>query len=209
MEERKKVRFWFDPICPWAWLTAQWMLEVENLRPVDVEWHEMSLAVLNKGRDIPPKYAEAMKRAWAPVRVVTAARVEHGGDVVLPLYAAMGTHIHIEANKDFDEVIDKALSDVGLPAELAAVKDSTRYDDRLIASHDAAMQQVGDDVGTPVIAVDGAAFFGPVVTPAPVGEAAAQLWDAIVLLAGTDGFFELKRSRTRKPVFEERSRFVA
>lgn len=209
MTDRKKVRFWFDPICPWAWLTAQWMLEVENVRPVDVEWHVMSLAQLNKGREIPPEYQELMKRAWGPVRVITAAHVEHGSDVVLPLYAAMGTHIHIEDNKDFDAVIDAALADVGLPAELADVKDSTRYDDRLIASHNAAMQLVGDEVGTPVIAVDDAAFFGPVVTPAPVGKDAAKLWDAVVLLAHTDGFFELKRSRTRDPIFEKKSRSAA
>ena len=202
MAQRKKVDFWFDPVCPWAWLTAQWMLEVENVRDVDVEWHEMSLAYLNRDREVPPEYAELMKTAWGPVRVVTAARMEHGPGVVLPLYAAMGTRIHVDDDKDFTGVIDAALVEVGLPAGLAAAAISTRYDDDLIASHDAAMQLVGDEVGTPVIAVEEAAFFGPVVTPTPVGEAAGKLWDGVLLVAGTDGFFELKRTRTRPPLFD-------
>lgn len=208
MSQSKQVRFWFDPICPWAWLTAQWMLEVENVRDVDVTWHEMSLAYLNRDRDLAPEYQELMKRAWGPVRVVTAARVEHGDQVVLPLYAAMGTRIHVHDDKDFDRVIDEALADVGLPPALASVKDSTRFDEQLVASHDAAMDLVGDDVGTPVIAVDGSAFFGPVVSPTPVGEEAGKLWDGVLLVAGTDAFFELKRTRTRPPLFGK-SRSVA
>lgn len=202
MEEHKNVRFWFDPTCPWAWLTAQWMLEVEKVKAVAVEWHVMSLAYLNKDRAIPPDYAEIMKRAWGPVRVLTAARVEYGSGIVLPLYIALGSRIHVGDNKDLDAVIDAALAQVELPAELGAVRDSTTYDDQLIESHNAAMELVGDEVGTPVVAWDDIGFFGPVVSPAPVGEQAGKLWDGLLLVAATDGFFELKRTRTRPPIFE-------
>jgi hypothetical protein len=178
------------------------MLEVEKVRPVDVQFHVMSLSYLNEGRAMPEKYAALMARAWAPVRVLTAAREQHGDKVLAPLYEAMGRRIHPGGDKDFDKVIDEALAEVGLPAELAAAKSSTSYDEALKASHHAGMDQVGTEVGTPVISVGGVAFFGPVVTPAPKGEAAGRLWDGVLLVAGTDGFFELKRTRTRGPIFD-------
>lgn len=195
--------FWFDPLCPWAWLASRWMLEVERVRPVRTRWHVMSLAVLNEGRqDLPERYRELMARAWGPVRVCVAASARHGQQVLLPLYSAMGTLIHLQHRRDLDAVITEALAEVGLEPELAAAASSPELDDELRASHHEGMDPVGYEVGTPVIHVEGVAFFGPVVSPAPKGEAAGRLWDGVRLVAGTDGFFELKRSRTRDPIFD-------
>ena len=181
-------------------MSSRWLGEVQQVRPVDVTWSVMSLAVLNEGRDLPPEYAALMAKAWGPVRVVIAAREAHGEQVVKPLYDALGEHIH-HREEEHSTAIAGALADVGLPAELAEAADSDALDGILRASHQRAIDLVGDEVGTPVIAVDGMAFFGPVVSPAPRGEAAGRLWDGCVLVAGTDGFFELKRSRTREPIF--------
>lgn len=199
--------FWFDPACPWAWMTSRWMLEVEQVRPVTTRWHVMSLAVLNAGRELPPEYEDFMVKAWGPVRVITAARLAHGEDVVLPLYTAMGTRIHPGGNQDFDAVISEALDEVGLDPALAKAATSEEYDAELTRTHHEGMDAVGMDVGTPVIHVPGAdgstvAFFGPVVTPAPKGEAAGRLWDGTLLVAGTPGFFEIKRTRVQGPVFD-------
>ncbi|MCI2240025.1 disulfide bond formation protein DsbA [Paenibacillus sp. TRM 82003] len=194
--------FWFDPLCPWAWMTSRWMLEVEEVRDVTVRWHVMSLSVLNEGRDLPPEYRDLMDRGWGPVRVVTAARALHGEEVVLPLYTAMGTRIHPGGNKDLDEVIAQSLEEVGLPADLANAARTDTYDPQLRASHTEGISLVGEDVGTPVVAFEGTAFFGPVVTPTPRGEDAGKLWDGCLLVARTPGFFELKRTRTQGPVFD-------
>ena len=196
------VDFWFDPVCPWAWMTSRWMGEVEQVRDIQVRWHVMSLAVLNEGRDLPDDYRDLMDRAWGPVRVVVAAQQQHGDDVVKKLYDAMGTRIHPGGEKDYDAVIVAALDEVGLPADLAKAAYSSEFDDALRASHAEGISQVGEDVGTPVVSVNGVAFFGPVVTPAPKGEAAGRLWDGAVLVAGTPGFYELKRTRTQGPVFD-------
>ncbi len=198
---RSQAEFWFDPLCPWAWMTSRWMLEVEKIRPVDITWSVMSLAVLNEGRDLPQDYRETMDKAWAPVRVVVAARRDHGEEVVKPLYDAIGTRIHLGKEEFLDATVG-GLADVGLPADLIRFADSDEVDDLLRASHQRAIDLVGDDVGTPVISVNGQAFFGPVVTPAPKGEEAGRLWDGCVLVAGVSGFYELKRSRTDGPIFD-------
>jgi 2-hydroxychromene-2-carboxylate isomerase len=200
--ERDIADFWFDPACPWAWMTSRWMLEVEKIRPIEVRWHVMSLSVLNEGRELPEQYRDLMDRAWGPVRVITAARQLHGQAFVGPLYDAMGTQIHPGGNEDYSDVIAKALAEVGLPAELARYADSDEFDAQVRASHAEGIEKVGQDVGTPVVAVNGVAFFGPVVTPAPKGEAAGRLWDGAVLVAGTPGFYELKRTRTERPIFD-------
>jgi 2-hydroxychromene-2-carboxylate isomerase len=202
MTDRHAAEFWFDPICPWAWMTSRWMGEVDQVRPVDVTWSVMSLAVLNEGRDLDPGYRAMLDRAWGPVRVIIAAAQAHGPEVIKPLYDAMGTRIHLGGERDYAAVIAPALAEVGLPAELAAAADTDAHDEALRASHARGIGLVGDDVGTPVVAVDGIAFFGPVVSPAPKGEAAGRLWDGCVLVAGTPGFFELKRTRTVDPIFD-------
>lgn len=201
-EQRHSAEFWFDPLCPWAWMTSRWMGEVQQVRPVDVTWHPFSLAVLNEGRDLPAEYRAMMDRGWGPARVVTAARELHGQEVVKPLYDAIGTAIHPGGVADYDEAITKGLAEAGLPADLAKYAASDEYDPQMRASTKAALDLVGDDVGTPVIAVDGVAFFGPVLSPAPKGEDAGKLWDGTVLVASTPGFFEIKRSRTVGPQFD-------
>jgi protein-disulfide isomerase-like protein with CxxC motif len=199
---RASADFWFDPICPWAWIASRWMLEVERVRDVDVRWHVMSLAYLNADRDLPENYRKVMEEAWGPVRVVTAAVAAHGDEVALPLYTALGNRFHHEQRPKDRETIESALAEVGLPLDLADAMTSTDFDEALRKSHHAGMDQVGFEVGTPVIATQGVAFFGPVVSPIPRGEAAGRLWDGVLLVAGTDGFFELKRSRTRDPIFD-------
>jgi len=201
-DARAVADFWFDPLCPWAWIASRWVLEVEQVRPVDVRWHVMSLAYLNQDRDLPENYRKMMDQAWGPVRVCIAAEQAHGSEALLPLYNALGERRHDQKQEFTRDVIEAALEEAGLPTSLADAADSTEYDEALKASHHAGMDQVGFEVGTPVISVNGNAFFGPVVSPIPRGEAAAKLWDGVLLVTGTDGFFELKRTRTRDPIFD-------
>lgn len=204
------VDFWFDPLCPWAWMTSRWMSEVEKVRDIEVRWNVMSLAVLNEDKldELPEQYRELLgPTGWRPVRVVTAAKELHGDEAVGKLYTALGTRIHNQGEGATIEAIAGALEDVGLPADLIYYADKDTYDPEVRASHKAGIDKVGQDVGTPVIAVPGAngeqiAFFGPIVTPAPRGEAAARLWDGTLLVAATPGFYELKRSRTAAPSFD-------
>jgi protein-disulfide isomerase-like protein with CxxC motif len=198
-----QVDFWFDPLCPWAWITSRWMLEVAQVRPVAPRWHVMSLAVLNEGReDLPEEYKKGLALAWGPVRVCVAAEQKFGPDVVLPLYTAIGTRFHNEKAERNRATIEASLAEVGLPADLADAMDSTEYDEAVRASHTDGIERVGLEVGTPVISVGDASIFGPVVTPIPKGEAAGRLWDGVVACLETPGFFELKRSRTNPPIFD-------
>jgi hypothetical protein len=201
-----EVPFWFDPLCPWAWITSRWFLEVEQVRPVRADWRIMSLAYLNLvqrgGEGLSADYRALMEKAWGPVRVCAAA-AEHRGDGVLgPLYTAIGTRLHNQRRREDPTVITGALAEVGLPEALAEAATSTEFDQRITDSHHEAFDEVGLDVGTPVLRIAGTVLFGPVVTPAPRGEAAGRLWDGLVLIAETDGFFELKRTRDRKASFE-------
>lgn len=193
---------WFDPVCPWAWLTSRWLMEVEQVRDVSVTWSLMSLAVLNRGRELSPQYQARMAAAWGPVRVIVAAKQAHGDQVIKPLYDAIGTRVHRGRRRDFDAVIEEALAECGLPATLAKAAGQKKHDAALKRSHKRGISLVGLDVGTPIVAVEGVAFFGPVVTPAPTGEAAGRLWDGCRLVAATPGFYELKRSRTVGPILD-------
>ncbi|HEY6379405.1 MAG TPA: DsbA family protein [Candidatus Dormibacteraeota bacterium] len=200
---RAVADFWFDPVCPWAWITSRWMLEVEKVRAVKVRWHVMSLAVLNEGREgLSDRYRESMVKAWGPVRVLMAAAAQHGDAVLLPLYTAMGTRYHNLQQREPEELIPAALADAGLAPELFAAAQSTEYDAALRASHEEGIAKVGNEVGTPVVSVDGAAFFGPIVTPIPRGEAAGRLWDGVLLVSGVPGFYEIKRHRDERPSFD-------
>ena len=196
------VKFWFDPSCPWAWMTSRWVDEVASQRDLDVTWNVMSLAVLNEDNDVSEEYAAFFPRALRYTRLVQAAQELHGQATVKALYDALGTRIHPGGSTNPDEVIPAALAEVGLPADFAAWADSEHYDPEMRASHFDGMHRVGQDVGTPVIAVNDVAFFGPVISPVPRGEAATKLWDGVVAVAAYPGFFEMKRTRTVGPIFD-------
>jgi 2-hydroxychromene-2-carboxylate isomerase len=200
------MQFWFDPLCPWAWITSRWMLEVERVRPVRVDWRMMSLAYLNlvqhEGQGLSEEYLARMSKAWGPIRVCAAAAAHSGPSVLGPLYTEIGTRFHNQGRREDPAVLPEALTAAGLPAALADAATSDEFEKAILASHHEAFDEVGIDVGTPVIRIRGKAIFGPVITPAPRGEAAGQLWDGLVLVTGADGFFELKRSRNRAPSFD-------
>jgi hypothetical protein len=182
-------------------MTSRWILEVESQRDIEVEWNIFSLAVLNEGRELTPEYRARIDKTWGPVRVIAAAKRKNGYEVVLPLYTAIGNLFHPGAKPVAKETVIEALKSANLDASLIDAYDSNEFDQDLRDSTKAALDLVGSDVGTPVISVEGVAFFGPVITPAPKGEDALKLWDGVVAAASVPGFFELKRTRTARPQF--------
>ena len=195
-----KADFWFDPLCPFAWITSRWILEVQAQCDVEITWHVMSLAYLNRDKDLPESYRHMLEPAWGPVRVLIKAKAEHGGQVLLPLYTAMGTRIHTQgrglSTENAREIVGEALAELDLPAELVNAMDDASLDDAVARSHHEGMDAVGDDVGTPTIHIEGSAFFGPVLSKIPRGQDAVDLWDGAVAVAKFPYFYELKRSRT-------------
>ena len=198
----RQVDLWVDPLCPWAWITSRWLLETTTVREIDVRFHTMSLAVLNDGRELSEEYTELMAKAWGPVRVMIAVEKDYGNEMLEPFYSAFGQHYHVGGQReDLLATVRAALDDVDLDASLVDAALSDEFDEDLRISHFAGMDPVGFDVGTPVIHVGDVAFFGPVVTPAPKGEAAGTLFDGVVAVASTPGFYELKRTRSEGPSF--------
>ncbi|MFG3338902.1 disulfide bond formation protein DsbA [Glycomyces sp. NPDC048151] len=209
MAETKTVDFWFDPACPWAWMTSRWIIEAAKLRPINVRWNVMSLYVLNEPKmdELPEFYQQMLPKTRAAVRVATAVAQQYDNETLGRFYTALGNRIHLGGEKDAEVYIPSALEAAGLPVELADAAKTEEWDAALNASHQRGIGLVGTDVGTPVVAVENdegvqVGLFGPVVTPAPQGEAAAKLWDGVYAVATTPGFYELKRSRTDGPNFD-------
>ncbi len=197
----QQVDIWFDPICPFAWITSRWLVSASKVRDIEVRYNIMSLAHLNRDRELDAAHTESNARSWGAVRLIAAVKEKHGNDAVGALYAALGERIHLNKEKLSDELLIAALGAAGLPAELISDAQDERWNAPMIASHDRAIAMVGNDVGTPVIAIGEAAFFGPVISPAPTGEQAGRLWDGLALCLEVPGFYELKRARKRAPNF--------
>jgi 2-hydroxychromene-2-carboxylate isomerase len=199
---KQKAGFWFDPLCPWAWMTSRWILEVEKVRDIEVEWNLFNLAYLNRDKDVSAEYKEKLVKSWYCTRVIAAVQKEKGREITLPLYTAISSRIHLKKMEVGEELFKEALTEVGLDPALANAMNDETFDASIIESHEHGIKMVGNDVGTPIIAIGDIAFFGPVISPAPKGEAAGKLWDGVVGVASYPGFFEIKRSRNVGPIFD-------
>ena len=196
------VDFWFDPTCPWAWMTSRWMLEVEKVRDVKTVFHVMSLSVLNDGRDLPEDYLAHMKDAWLPARAALLVEQRHGSEKLREFYTEIGTRFHLQREPKTPDVVRAALAAVGADEEIADLAQTDAFDDDLRRSHHEGMDPVGDEVGTPVLRINGMSLFGPVISPAPKGEEAGSLFDGVEKVTAYPGFFELKRTRTVGPILD-------
>jgi predicted DsbA family dithiol-disulfide isomerase len=196
------VDFWFDPTCPWAWMTSRWMLEVEKVRDVKTVFHVMSLSVLNDGRDLPEEYLAHMRDAWLPARAALLVEQRHGSEKLREFYTEIGTRFHLQREPKTPDVVRAALAAVGADEEIADLAQTDAFDDDLRRSHHEGMDPVGDEVGTPVLRINGMSLFGPVISPAPKGEEAGSLFDGVEKVTAYPGFFELKRTRTVGPILD-------
>ncbi|WP_120005998.1 DsbA family protein [Nesterenkonia muleiensis] len=194
----ERVDFWFDPICPFAYATSRWILEVEKVRDIEVRWNVMSLGVLNEGKNPAPTEDDDVLARWIPARTSTAVAAT-APDRLGDFYTAIGHDIHVTGHRDFEGAARRALTEIGLDESLVEGAKTDSYDEAMRKTHEEGISQVGQDVGTPIVAFEGTAFFGPVITRVPTGEEAGKIFDAAVTLAGYPYFFELKRSRTERP----------
>jgi hypothetical protein len=197
-----KAEFWFDPMCPWAFITSRWILEVTKVREIEITWNIFSLPHLNKDREMPEKYKAIFANSWSCARIIKSVEKDFGKDKTLPLYTAISTRIHVLKETVSKDLLSDSLKEVGLDSKYLAEMENSDWDKQIIESHERGIKLVGDDVGTPIIAINGIGFFGPVISPAPKGEEAGKLWDGVVLSASYPGFFEIKRSRTVGPIFD-------
>jgi 2-hydroxychromene-2-carboxylate isomerase len=204
--------FFWDPVCPWAWITSRWVVNVCDERPMDVDWRFISLRIVNKDRDYAtefrPGYERGHTRGLELLRVAAAVRGELGREAVLPLYTVLGRIIHLEqAATAFDDPsgIERVLDELGYPAALGEAATSTEHDDLIVTETQEALDRCGGNIGTPVLTFgppDGPSFFGPVINVAPKGKEALALWDAVVALGSNPHFSELKRSTRGRPQFD-------
>jgi hypothetical protein len=197
-----KAEFWFDPMCPWAFITSRWILEVEKVRDIEISWNIFSLPHLNKDREMPEKYKAIFANSWSCARVIKAVENQYGKEKTLPLYTAISTRIHVLKETVSQDLLIDAIKEIGADTKFALEMNNSDWDKEIIQSHERGIELVGDDVGTPIIAINGIGFFGPVISPAPKGEEAGKLWDGVVLSATYPGFYEIKRSRTVGPIFD-------
>jgi predicted DsbA family dithiol-disulfide isomerase len=197
-----KAEFWFDPMCPWAFITSRWILEVSKVRDIEISWNIFSLPHLNRDREMPERYKTIFANSWSCTRVIKAVENQFGKEKTLPLYTAISTRIHVQKESVSQDLLIDALSEIGVDSKFALEMNNSDWDNEIIQSHERGLKLVGDDVGTPIIAINGIGFFGPVISPAPKGEEAGKLWDGVVLSASCPGFFEIKRSRTVGPIFD-------
>jgi 2-hydroxychromene-2-carboxylate isomerase len=207
------AEFFFDPVCPWAWITSRWMTEVASHRGIKVHWNFISLKVLNEGKTLDPDYAKRAAvshgRGLRLLRVAAAVRAEKGHEAVHGVYTAFGTVIHPD---QMAEVYDKdnkaiafALKELGHDGALADQADNEDWDAQIRASTALALSRTGKDVGTPIVTYappDGPSLFGPVISHAPKGEEAGELWDHLSYIARNPDFAELKRAIRSRPRFD-------
>jgi hypothetical protein len=199
---KTKAEFWFDPMCPWAFITSRWILEVSKVRDIEISWNIFSLPHLNRDREMPERYKTIFANSWSCTRVIKAVENQLGKEKTLPLYTAISTRIHVQKESVSQDLLIDALNEIGVDSKYALEMNNSDWDKQIIESHERGIKLVGDDVGTPIIAINGIGFFGPVISPAPKGEEAGKLWDGVVLSASYPGFFEIKRSRTVGPFFD-------
>jgi hypothetical protein len=198
-----KVEMWFDTLCPWAWMTSRWLVEVAKVRDISIQWNVMSLFFLNESRShISADYLDNAKKALGPLRIIVAAERLYGNQVAGELYTAFGEEIHLNKMKFSPELNSKVLGKFSFPVDLLPFADDVSLDELILKSHKAGIDRVGEDVGTPIVSIEGISFFGPVISPAPKGEDAGKLFDGAFAVASYPGFFEMKRTRTVGPIFD-------